>query len=76
MDRSNRHSLAVTDHAVVRYLERRLGVDVELIRRQILEDIDKPRILRMVEFAAGERCKVISGKGTYCIRNGAVTTFY
>ena len=41
-----------------------------------LEDIGKPRVWRMVEFAAGERCKVISGKGTYCIRNGAVTTFH
>lgn len=76
MDGSSGHSLAVTDHAVVRYLERRLGVDVELVRQQILEDIDKPRILQMIEFAAGERCKVISGKGTYCIRDGAVTTVY
>ena len=31
---------------------------------------------RMVEFAAGKRCKIISGEGTYCIRGGAVTTFY
>ncbi|MDE0038989.1 MAG: hypothetical protein OXU77_15775 [Gammaproteobacteria bacterium] len=57
-------------------MERRLGVDGELIRQQILEDIDKPRMARMVEFAAGGRCKVISGKGTYCIRDGAVTTLY
>ena len=76
MDKPSGHSIAVTDHAVVRYLERRLGVDVERIRRQMLEEIDKPRILRMVEFAAGERCKVISGKGTYCIRDGVVTTVY
>ena len=76
MARSSGQSLAVTDHAVVRYLERGLGVDVELIRQQILQDIDKPRVLRMIEFAAGERCKVMCGKGTYCIRDGIVTTFY
>ncbi|MDE0444880.1 MAG: hypothetical protein OXL38_22585 [Gammaproteobacteria bacterium] len=51
-------------------------MDVELIRQQILQDIDKPRVLRMIEFAAGERCKVMCGKGTYCIRDGIVTTFY
>ena len=76
MTKPSGQSIAVTDHAVVRYLERKLGVDVELIRQQILEDIDNPRIWRMVEFAAGKRCKIISGKGTYCIRGGAVTTFY
>lgn len=70
------HSLAVTDHAVVRYLERGLSVDIERVRQQILEDIDKPRILRMIHFAAGKRCKVIIGRGTYCIRDGAVTTYY
>lgn len=51
-------------------------MDAERIRRQIMEDIEKPRILQMIEFAAGERCKVISGRGTYCIRDGAVTTVY
>ena len=76
MDETSGHSIGVTDHAVVRYLERGLGVDIERIRQQILEDIDKPRILQMIEFAGGERCKVIIGKGTYCIRDGAVTTFY
>lgn len=45
----------VTDHALVRYMERVLGVDVETIRGSILDDtqVNKIKALRDVKLPLG-----------------------
>ena len=65
----------VTDHALVRYLERELGLDVELVRQAIAHKMDSPAVRQLVEFSGGTRCKVkVDGK-TYCLRGNTVTTY-
>jgi hypothetical protein len=56
----------VTDHAVIRYLERVQGVDIEAIRREIGRVADKG-----IEAGAGG---VISGGFVYRIAAGVVVT--
>lgn len=57
----------VTDHAVIRYLERVQGIDVEAIRREISE------VVAVAEAHPGASGVVLNGM-RYKIRNGAVTT--
>lgn len=56
----------VTDHAVVRYMERALGVNVEGLRRRIGRRADKA-------FKAGASSVTIDGL-RYTVRNGALVT--
>ena len=55
MDRT----LTVTDHAVLRYMQRQLGVDVEAIREDLASHFDSPHSKRLLEFAADARCKIV-----------------
>ena len=59
-----KHSLwNVTDHAVIRYLERVKGVDVDEVRREILEKVDQA--LEMGACGAvveGHRYKIADGQ--------------
>lgn len=58
----------VTDHAVLRFVERVLGVDVEAIRRHLAN----PAVDRATEFGAST---VILADGTRLkLRDGAVVT--
>ena len=59
--------IQVTDHAVVRYLERVHGVDIEGLRR---------RIGRIADLAAEETvpCRVLSDGMAYQISGGRVVT--
>lgn len=56
----------VTDHALLRYLERVLGMDLEFHRRQIGQMVDRAN-------AAGASGVVIAGF-SYRLQNGAVVT--
>jgi len=56
----------VTDHAVIRYLERALGMDVETIRREIGRKVD-----RGADLGA---CGVQIDGFVYKILDGVVTT--
>ncbi|SMH35978.1 hypothetical protein [Maritimibacter sp. HL-12] len=56
----------VSDHAVIRYLERVPGMDVETIRREIGRKVD-----RGADLGA---CGVQIGGFVYKIRDGVVTT--
>ena len=61
--------LRITDHAVLRYLERVARVDVEAARAEIA---------RKVAFAEAHEgaTSVLSAGFTYSIRGGAITTVY
>jgi len=58
--------VTVSDHAVLRYIERVLAVDVEQLRREIGHQVDRT----MREGA----CGVTSGGFTFRLANGVVTT--
>lgn len=58
----------VSDHAVLRYIERVLCVDVEALRAQIGQRVDK---MRAVELGASA---VISEGWRYVVVNGCVVT--
>ncbi|GGB14969.1 hypothetical protein GCM10011380_00470 [Sphingomonas metalli] len=59
---------AVTDHAIVRYLERVHGIDMDVIRAEILTPV--------VQLAEGFGCGTVIGKNgcRVMIRDGVVTT--
>lgn len=66
--------IRVSDHAVVRYLERVRGFDVEAIRRSIASSLDSEAARKLVDFSDGYPCK-ISVDGMICyIRQDTVTT--
>lgn len=62
--------IKVSDHAVVRYLERCLGVDIEAVRQAIAGSLDS----RLVEFSGGAACKISVDGMSYCLRQNTVTT--
>ena len=73
MDRNS----SVTDHAVLRYMQRQLGVDVEAIREDLAHYSDSPRIKQLLEFAGDARCKITFGDGlVLCFQGGRMTTCY
>jgi hypothetical protein len=57
----------VSDHAVLRYLERVLGLDVEAVRREIGHKVD------LAQDHPGA-CGVVVAGFSYKIRDGVVTT--
>lgn len=58
--------VSVSDHAVLRYLERVRGVDIEALRRQIGQRVDHA--------AAHGACGIIIDGFGYKIEGGTVTT--
>ena len=67
----------VTDHAVLRYIQRQLEIDVEAIREDLARRFESPHSKRLLEFAADTRCKITVGDGfTYCFNGGSMTTCY
>lgn len=66
---ASRDSITVSDHAVIRYLERRYGFDFENVRNEILS----PAVRSAVNLgAAGVK---IDG-GTFKIAGKTITTFF
>ena len=62
----------VTDHAIVRYLERVENHDVDLVRKVI-----RRRVERAFEAATAiglETCAVVTGEAIYRIEDGCVVT--
>ena len=66
----------ITDHALLRYLERIIGIDVEGYRRDFEETLNTPRLQQAIDFVGKSECK-INVKGTiYCFQGGKITTCY
>ena len=49
--------MTVTDHAVLRYMERLLNVDVERVRRAIVDAMDTPRSQERANFVGNAACR-------------------
>ncbi len=68
--------MEVTDHAVLRHLERVKGIDVEGIRRHIKKSLDMPSVRKVVDFAGDTKFKIKTNEATYCIKDRTVITCY
>ena len=69
--------IAVTDHALLRYLERFEGVDIaaagERLRRRLCSG---ERISKAIEFAGTAPHRIRVNGATFCLCNGRVVTCY
>jgi hypothetical protein len=59
-------AVIVTDHAVLRYVQRLLGIDVEACRKHIRNLVDPAHQAGASRYS--------SGGMTFCLRDGKVTT--
>ncbi len=66
--------IKITDHALVRYLERVLGWDLEGVRQVIVRTLDSQGARRLVEFGGGAKCKITTNGIVFCLRGHTVTT--
>ena len=66
----------VSDHAVLRYLERFKGIDVEGTRQALAQILDTPRMNHVIEFTGEARCKIKKTDGVYCVKGSTLTTCY
>ena len=66
----------ISDHAVLRYLERFEGIDVEGARWSLAQILDTPRMNHIIEFAGQARCKIKKTDGVFCVQGRTLTTCY
>ena len=65
-----------TDHALLRYLERAEGIDIEGFRQCLEDALNTPRLRQVIDIAGNTNFKIKKGGITFCIRGGHVTTCY
>lgn len=58
----------VSEHAMLRYVEREMGIDLDEIRRRILT----PKNVKAIRFAGS--CKIKSGKLEFIVRDNVVVS--
>ncbi len=68
--------MRISDHAVLRYLERRRGIDVKAARREMAVAVDTARMRDAVAFAGASAWSIRSGGMVYCLRGDLVTTCF
>ena len=68
--------IKVTDHAVLRYLQRVEGVDIKGVRQRIAESVNKPWTEDVLAFAGDTTVKIKAPDLIYCVRAGVLTTCY
>ena len=66
----------VTDHALLRYLERIEGVDVGAVRKRLSRWLGTSRTRELIEFSGASSCRIRVGGATFCFRDGRVVTVY
>lgn len=68
----------ITDHAVLRFLERNEGMDIERIRRSLAEQVmNDPRTRKGIdELGDTPSFKIIKDKVTFCMKGEVVTTCF
>ena len=68
----------ITDHAVLRYLERNVGMDIDRIRRSLAEQaMNDPRTRKGIDEFGDARYNIKKGEGIiFCMKGGAMTTTY
>ncbi len=66
-----------TDHAVLRYLERIIGIDVENYRNNLIQDLNTaPRVQKVMDFVGNSKFKLTRNGVIYRLRDGKIITCY
>lgn len=68
--------MRISDHAVLRYLERRLGIDVDSVRHEIAAAVDTQLMRDVADFAGETGWSVRLDGMVYCFRGGTMTTCF
>lgn len=63
-------SVKITDHAIVRYLERVYGIDVDAFRKEILSD----NVERVISFSNGDEFRIEKDRYTLVVKNKTIVT--
>lgn len=66
--------MRISDHVVLRYMERKLGVDVDAVRREIEGTVDTRGTRQIVAFVGDVSWRVRADGMIYCVRGDMVTT--
>lgn len=66
--------IKVTDHAIVRFLERVLRLDMDGVRKVIVRSLDSPGAMRLVDFGGGARCTITVNGIVFCLQGHTITT--
>lgn len=66
----------VTDHAILRELERKQGVDVENARDRVAKALGTPRVKQLIEFAGNTRYKIKVDGDVFCMVGNTVATVW
>ena len=64
-----RPMMRISDHVVLRYMQRRLGFDVDAVRQQIEATFNSRKMREIVEFAGDVPWRVRAGGMVYCVRD-------
>lgn len=70
--------MRITDHAVLRYLERVDDIDVEGVRQRMAQDLNTTKARRLIDFAGSGRTpfRLKQNGLTYCFKGGILVTCY
>ncbi len=68
--------MKITNHALLRYLERVEGIDIEGFRQSLEDALNTPRLRQVIDFAGDTNFKIKKSGVTFCLRGGHVTTCY
>ena len=68
--------IRVTEHAILRYLERFEGVDIASAAKRLKSRLYAGRAGKLVEFGGTSTFRVRVDGATFCVRNGQVVTCY
>ena len=66
----------ISDHVVLRYMQRKFGVDVDAVRREIETTVDTRGTRRVADFAGKVPWRVRAGGMVFCVRGDTVTTCF
>ena len=66
----------VTDHAILRYLERFEGVDIAAARERLRRLCCTDRAKELIEFGGASTYRLRVDGGTFCLRSGRIVTCY
>lgn len=68
--------IRVTEHAVLRYLERFEGVDIASAAERLKSRLYAGRAGKLIEFGGTSTFRIRVDGATFCVRNGQVVTCY
>ena len=70
-------AIGITDHAVLRFLERNAGMDIESIRQLLAEQaMNDPRTRKRIDEFGDAPYKIKKEGVTFCMKGKVMTTLY